>query len=161
VRKAILTLKDGILTTNAGIDSKNAPVGSAILWPENIVGWVKSFRDEVGRRTDTRIGVLVVDSGLIPLRIGTIGLALAVAGFRPIRECRGEKDLYRKSLVITRHAIADDLASAAHLLMGEVAEKTPVVLIKGAPLDFDGGVYGAEQMMMPFNECLFMGTLRS
>jgi F420-0:gamma-glutamyl ligase len=83
---------------------------------------------------------------------------LAVAGFKPIRDTRGKKDLYGKPLIITRHAVADDLASAAHLLMGEADEKTPVVLIREAPLDFDNGVYGGSSMMLPFRECLFMGT---
>jgi F420-0:gamma-glutamyl ligase len=90
--------------------------------------------------------------------MGTAGLALAVAGFKPVRDCRGEKDIYGKSLVITWHAVADDLASAAHLLMGEATEKTPVVLIKDAPVDFDDCVYGSADMMMPFKECIFMNN---
>jgi F420-0:gamma-glutamyl ligase len=44
--------------------------------------------------------------------------------------------------------------------MGEAAEKTPMVLIRDAPVDFDDGVYGPDEMMMPFQECLFMGTLK-
>ena len=103
--------------------------------------------------------MVVVDSGLIPLRIGTVGLALAVAGFVPVKECRGKKDLYGKPIMITRHAVADDLASAAHLLMGEASEKTPVVLVKDAPVDFDDNVHGSAEMMMPFKECIFMNTL--
>jgi len=161
VEKAVLTLKDGVLTTNAGIDNKNAPAGFAALWPTDLKKWVKTIREEVRDKTGKRIGVLVVDSGLIPLRIGTIGLALAAAGFKPIRDHRGHGDLYGKPLVITRHAVADDLASAAHLLMGEATEKTPFVLIKNAPVDFDDGVYGPLDMMMPFKECLFMSTLDS
>jgi coenzyme F420-0:L-glutamate ligase/coenzyme F420-1:gamma-L-glutamate ligase len=127
VEKALLTLKDNVLTANAGIDNKNAPV-------------------------------MVVDSGLVPLRIGTVGLALAVAGFSPIREWRGRKDLYGKTIVITRHAVADDLASAAHLLMGEAAEKTPVVLIRDAPVDFDNNIHSVAEMVMPSTECIFMST---
>ncbi len=156
VEKAVLTLKNGVLTANAGIDNKNAPAGFAALWPTDLKKWVETIREEVRDKTDKRIGVLIVDSGLIPLKIGTIGLALAVAGFKPIRDHRGNRDIYGKPLVITRHAVADDLASAAHLLMGEATEKTPFVLIKNAPVDFDDGVYGPLDMMMPFKECLFM-----
>jgi F420-0:gamma-glutamyl ligase len=90
--------------------------------------------------------------------MGTTGLALAVAGFKPVKDCRGDKDIYGKPLIITRHAIADNLASAAHLLMGEAAEKTPVVLIKDAPVDFDDNVYGSADMMMPFKKCIFMSA---
>lgn len=159
VERAVLTLKNGILTANAGIDNKNAPVNSAVLWPEDASKWAKNFRNEIKRRTGKQVAVVIVDSGLIPLRIGTIGLALAVAGFKPIKECRGEKDLYGKPITITRQAVADDLASAAHLLMSEAAEKVPVVLIKNAPVDFDDNVYGPADMMMPFKECIFVNTL--
>lgn len=156
VDKAVLTFKSGILAPNAGIDQKNAPVGSVILWPTDPKKTAKSIRDEIKRKTGKNVGVLIVDSGLVPLRIGTVGLALAVAGFRPIRDIRGEKDLYGKPLIITRHAVADDLASAAHLLMGEARERTPVVLIRDAPVDYDDGAYCGVDMMMPFKECIFM-----
>ncbi len=75
-----------------------------------------------------------MDSQLAPLRMGTRGLALAVSGFRPVEDCRDKKDLYQKPLLITRHSIGDDLASTAHLLMGETNGQTPVVLIRDAPV---------------------------
>jgi coenzyme F420-0:L-glutamate ligase len=156
VEKAVLTLKSGILAPNAGIDNKNAPVGSVVLWPIDPKKTAKNVRGEINQKTGKNVGVLIVDSGLVPLRIGTIGLALAVAGFKPIRDTRGEKDLYGKPLVITRHAVADDLASATHLLMGEAKERTPVVLIRDAPVDYNDGAYGGVDMMMPFKECIFM-----
>jgi len=161
VKKAILTLKNGILTANAGIDNKNAPADFVVLWPNNPQKWAKYIKEEIKQKTGKQVAVLIVDSGLAPLRMGTTGLALAVAGFKPIKDCREKKDIYRKPLVITRHAVADDLASAAHLLMGEAAEKTPVVLIRDAPVDFDDGIYGSDNMMMPFNECIFMGPSHS
>jgi coenzyme F420-0:L-glutamate ligase len=156
VLKAVLTLKDGVLTANAGIDNKNAPEGFVVLWPENPEMFARNFREEIKRKTGLRVGVLIVDSGLVPLRIGTNGFALAVAGFKPVRDHRKERDLYGKPIVITRHAVADDLASAAHLLMGEANEKTPLVLIKDAPVDFDDNAYGGSDMMMPPKECIFM-----
>jgi coenzyme F420-0:L-glutamate ligase/coenzyme F420-1:gamma-L-glutamate ligase len=158
VERAVLTLKNGILTANAGVDSKNAPDACVVLWPEDPPKWAKQFREQIKTKTHVRVAVLIVDSGLVPLRIGTTGLALAVAGFTPIKEYRDKKDLYGKPILITRHAVADDLASAAHLLMGEAAERTPVVLIKDAPVDFDDGVYGPSDMMMPSKECIFMNT---
>jgi len=158
VDKAVLTLKKGVLTANAGIDNKNAPVNSVVLWPNNIEEYAKQIREEIKRQTGKKIAVLIVDSCLIPLRIGTVGLALAAAGFKPIKDCRGEKDIYGKLLAITRHAIADNIASAAHLLMGESDEKTPIVLIKDAPVDFDDDAHGLADMIMPFKECIFMNT---
>jgi coenzyme F420-0:L-glutamate ligase len=158
VEKAILTLKNGTLTANAGIDNKNAPKDYAVLWLNNPQKWARYIREEIKNRTGKRVGVLIVDSGLVPLRKGTVGLALAVAGFKPVKDRRGEKDIYEKLIVITQHAVAEDLASAAHFLMGEAAERTPIVIIKGANVDFDDGVYGSEDMAIPEKECIFMGT---
>jgi len=158
VEKALLTLKEGVLTANAGIDNKNAPKDYVILWPTNVQKWAEKIREEIKHKTGKKVAVLVVDSGLAPLRKGTQGLALAVAGFKPVRDRRGEKDIYGKPLVITQHAVADDLASAAHLLMDEVAEEIPIVLIKDAPLEFDDGLYGSADMMIPPKECIFMNA---
>jgi coenzyme F420-0:L-glutamate ligase len=160
VEKAVLTLKNGILTANAGIDNKNAPKGYAVLWPNDAQKWATHIREEIKRKTGKHVAVLIIDSGLVPLRKGTTGVALAVAGFKPVKDCRGEEDIYGKPLIITQHAIADNLASAAHLLMGEAAEKTPVVLIRDAPVDFDDNVYGSADMMMPFKKCIFMNAFR-
>jgi F420-0:gamma-glutamyl ligase len=147
------------MTPNAGIDNKNTPGDCAVLWPSDPEGFAKEFRDRIKHKTGRNVAVLIVDSGLVPLRKGTNGLALAVAGFKPIKDDMGRKDLFGKSIMITRQAVADDLASAAHLLMGEATERTPVVLIKDAPVDFDDGVYGAAEMMMPFEQCIFMSII--
>ena len=81
VDKAVLTLKNGILAPNAGIDNKNAPAGIAILWPSSPEKSAESIREEIRSKTGKRIAVMIVDSGLVPLRRGTAGFALAVAGF--------------------------------------------------------------------------------
>jgi len=159
VERAVLTLKNGVLTANAGIDNKNAPAGYVILWPQNAKEVAKKVRGEIKRKTGKAVAVLIIDSGLSPLRKGTVGIALAVAGFKPVEDCRGQKDLYGKELVITQHAVADNLASTAHLLMGEAAEKTPIVLVKDAPVSFDDGAYGIEEMAMPPGKCIFMNAL--
>ena len=160
VEKAVLTLKNGVLTPNAGIDNKNAPEGYVVLWPKNLKKWAKNIREEIMRKTGRKIAVLIVDSGLKPLRLGTTGLALATAGFKPTRDYRGERDIFGKKVVITLHGVADDLASAAHLLMGESSEKIPAVLIKGASIDFDNEVYGPEDMALPPELCIFMSGLK-
>jgi len=158
VEKAVLTLKNHVLTVNAGIDNKNAPLGCVVLWPENVKETAKQLREEILHKTGKKVAVLIVDSGLMPLRKGTMGLALAVAGFKPVEDYRGQSDLYGREIVITQHAIAEDLASAAHLLMGESSEKTPIVLVKGAPLKFDDGVYGPEDLALPSSQCVFMNA---
>ncbi len=161
VEKAILTLKNGILTANAGVDNKNAPNDHVVLWPQNVKEWAAKIREEIKQKSGRDIAILIIDSGLTPLRRGTVGLALAVAGFKPIEDCRKKRDIYGKPILITQHAIADDLACAAHLLIGEADEKTPVVLIRDAPVEYENKNYSSEDMMMPFKECIFMGTLEN
>jgi coenzyme F420-0:L-glutamate ligase/coenzyme F420-1:gamma-L-glutamate ligase len=154
VSKALLTLKNHILTTNAGVDHKNAPNGYVALWPRRVFRTAEEIRSEILVRTGKSVGVLIVDSRVTPLRMGTTGLALAVAGFKPVRDHRGEKDLYGGSIFITRHAVADDLASAAHLIMGESNEHTPAVLIKGAPVEPADKVKPSS-VIIPAEQCLF------
>lgn len=161
VKRAVLTLKNGVLTANAGVDNKNAPNGYVALWPKDPQRWAEQIRMEIRQKTGKRIAVLIIDSGLTPLRKGTVGLALAVSGFKPIKDYRKEKDIYGKPIIITQNAVADDLACAAHLLMGEAAEKTPIVLVRNAPVEFEDKSYGLRDMMMPFEECIFMGSLKT
>jgi coenzyme F420-0:L-glutamate ligase/coenzyme F420-1:gamma-L-glutamate ligase len=160
VDKAVLTLKHGILIANAGIDNKNAPPGHVVLWPADPEKTVSELRAQLLRITGKNVAVMIIDSGLIPLRIGTIGIAIAVAGFKPIADERGRLDLFRRKITITRQAVADDLACAAHLMMGESTQRIPAVVVRDAPVDFDGGVYGSKEMMMPFKECLFMNATK-
>jgi coenzyme F420-0:L-glutamate ligase len=157
--KAILTSKDGVLTVNAGIDRKNAPEGYAALWPLNPQRYAENFRKETIQHTSKNIGIVIVDSDVAPLRLGTRGRALAVAGFWPVRDHRGERDLFHKPLRITRHAVADDLASAAHLLMGETDERTPFVLIKDAPITL-AEVGSRDGMLIPFDECVYASSFK-
>jgi len=154
VQKALLTLKDDILTANAGVDHKNAPKGYAVAWPKEPFKTAEKLRKGISEAIGKRVGVIIVDSRVTPLRLGTTGLALAVAGFEPVKDHRGEADLYGKTILITRHALADDLASAAHLLMGESDEQTPFVLIKGAPVKTAEHVESSSLLISP-EECLY------
>jgi len=160
VEKAVLTLKNGILTVNAGIDRKNAPSGHVVLWPIDPQQHIENIRNEIRQKAGKRVGVLVVDSDVAPLRLGTRGLAVAVAGFEPVKDCRDEKDLYQKPLLITRHAIADDLASLAHLLMGETSEKTPFVLIRDAPVTFTDERVSSEEMGISSDKCVYASAFK-
>ena len=154
VPKTLLTLKENILGPNAGVDRKNAPIGYVALWPTKPFMTAQKIAKEILARTGKRVGTLIVDSRVTPLRMGTTGLALAVAGFEPVRDCRTDKDLYGKSISITRHALADDLASAAHLIMGESNEQTPAVLIRNAPIKLADKVKPSS-VLISAEQCLF------
>jgi len=159
VSKALLTLKSNILTANAGVDQKNAPKGYVALWPVTPRGTAEKIRKEILRKTGKRVGVLIVDSRVTPLRMGTVGIAIGAAGFEPVRDCRTEKDVYGRPISITRHAIADDLANAAHLIMGESNEQTPSVLIKNAPINLSEKI-DPRAMIISQKQCLFASRIQ-
>lgn len=158
VSKTLLTLKNNMLVANAGVDHKNAPEGHAILWPLAPHKSAEKIRREILAKTGKHVGVLIIDSRITPLRMGTTALAIGIAGFKPTKDCRVERDLYDKRIHITRHAVADDLASAAHLLMGETTARTPFVLIKNAPVNF-GEEFDPNSVVIPAEQCLFMQSL--
>lgn len=160
VSRALLTLKNNVLVANAGVDRKNAPKGHVILWPLNPHESAERIRREILARTGKYVGVLIIDSKIAPLRMGTTALAIGVAGFKPIEDCRAERDLYGKRIYITRHALADDLASAAHLIMGETTARIPAVLIRNAPIT-PSEEFRSNSMTIPANQCLFMQSLQS
>ncbi|MBI5731916.1 MAG: coenzyme F420-0:L-glutamate ligase [Candidatus Magasanikbacteria bacterium] len=131
-----LTLKEGVITPNAGIDKSNA-AGQWILWPKNSWQVVAILRRQLARHYRVKnLGLLITDSRTIPLRAGVVGMALAYAGFKGLRDYRGRKDIFGYVLKISRTDVADSLATAAVLLMGEAAEQTPLALITGAPVEF-------------------------
>jgi len=156
--KALLTLKNNVLTPNAGVDHKNVPRGYVALWPKNPQKSAEKIRKEILERTGKQVGVLIIDSRVTPLRMGTTGFALGIAGFEPVRDYRFDKDLYGTSLSITRHAVADDIASAAHLVMGESSEQTPVILVRSAPVKLFDKV-NPKSTIIQAKECLFAKLL--
>jgi len=132
VKGFLLTIKQGILTPNAGVDVKNSPAGTATLWPAHPDNSASSLRASLMRSGESRIGVMIVDSRITPLRLGTVGLAIGLSGFRTLRDDRGKYDLYGRRIIVTQTNLADDLASAAHLLMGERDERKGLVVIRNA-----------------------------
>ncbi len=127
---AIVCLKDGHLIANAGADQSNAPPGFAVVWPKDPWGSAERIRRWAAARAGGPVGVLITDSHCEPLRLGTSGVALACAGFLPVEDVRGRQDLFGHTMRITFRAVADGLASAAVLKMGEVDESTPAAIVR-------------------------------
>ena len=134
VSRALLTLKHGVFIANSGIDHKNMPENEASLWAEDPNDSAKLLREALQNLTHKKLAVILVDSHVIALRAGTVGFALGIAGFEPLRDVRGFLDLYGKPLLITQVNMADSLAAMANLVIGETDERTPVALIHGAPI---------------------------
>ncbi len=133
---AWLTIKDGTVMVAAGIDESNAD-GKLILLPKDSFSAAARLRATLRKCYRlNNLGVLITDSRTPPLRAGVMGMALGYAGFRGVKDCRGSADLFGKKLRVTKVDIADSLAAAAVLLMGEGAERRPLAVIKDAPVEF-------------------------
>jgi coenzyme F420-0:L-glutamate ligase len=127
------TLTHGLLAPSAGIDASNA-AGHYILWPRDPARSARRiWRFLRARHGLKRLGVVVTDSRSVPLRRGVVGFALAHCGFRPLRDYRGRRDLFGRHLRFSQTNVADALAAAAVLVMGEGAEQTPLAVITEVP----------------------------
>jgi coenzyme F420-0:L-glutamate ligase / coenzyme F420-1:gamma-L-glutamate ligase len=158
VKGALLTIKDGDAVANAGIDRKNAPEGSLVLWPRNPDLSAKALRDQIKRRLGKSVGVVIVDSRVTPLRLGTTGFAIGSAGFRPIRDIRGSLDLYGRKVEITVSAIADGLATTAQLVMGEASEQKPFAIIREVPVRLEN-IASVREAKLAWSRCLYMSQI--
>ncbi len=125
-----LTIKNGILAVSSGIDESNGEDIYMLLPKDSFVSAKRiwSFlREEYGV---SEVGVVVSDSTTQPLRWGVVGRSLAYCGFIPRKDLRGTKDLVGRELVMTQMNIAEGLASAAVLEMGEGDSSTPLCLVE-------------------------------
>lgn len=131
-----LTIKDGMVMASAGIDESNA-AGKLVLLPTNSFRWASAIRTTLRKQYGVdQLGVLITDSRTIPLRAGVIGVALGYAGFRGLRDYRGQPDIFGRKLQYACTDIADGLATAAVLEMGEGKEQKPLAIIKKASIEF-------------------------
>jgi coenzyme F420-0:L-glutamate ligase/homotetrameric cytidine deaminase len=152
----VLTLREGFLYPNAGIDSSNAPPGHVVLFPADAQKSALEIRERMAK--GRRIAVIIGDSRTHPLRLGCVGVALACVGLEPVEDARGQKDLFGRELKITRKAVADNLVSAAQIVMGEGDEGIPAVIIRDAPVSISEG-QSAIPTIAP-QECMYIGALR-
>jgi coenzyme F420-0:L-glutamate ligase len=154
---ALLTQRDGHFMPNAGADQSNAPQGSIIILPSNPTKIAQEIRTLLQEKYKCRIGIIIGDSRVQPLRRGTSGLALGVAGFVPVIDDRGRKDLFGREMKMTQRAIADNLMSAAEILSGEVDEKVPFVIVRNAPIILTDKDL-TETMSISPEECMYFST---
>lgn len=123
----------GVILANAGIDRSNVTGNEddVLLLPEDPDASARALRDGIAERTGIAPGVLIVDSIGRPWRLGTTGVAIGAVGVAVVEDLRGTRDLFARPMQVAEVAPADSIASAAVLLMGEGAEGTPVVLVRG------------------------------
>lgn len=130
--KLITETKHGFVCANSGVDKSNVPgERNVALLPENPDRSAEEIRQEIRRLTRYDVAVIISDTHGRPLREGEINVAIGVAGIKPLRDRIGEKDLFGYVLRVKRTAIADELASAAELVIGQADEGVPAAIIRG------------------------------
>lgn len=131
-----LTFKDGEWCANAGVDESNSE-RKIILLPKDAMGEAKKLRSQLKINQNIRnLGVIITDTRSIPLRQGVMGVALSYTGFKGLKNYIGKKDIFGRKFKITRSNMADALAVAAVAVMGEGNERTPLAVIRDAPVSF-------------------------
>lgn len=155
VKGAILTLKNKMLVANAGVDNSNIPKGKVILWPKNPEKSAQKIKSLIKKVFKKEIGVVIADSCCHPLRRGTASQAIGISGFLGIEDERGKLDLFGKKMHLTLRNLADQLADAALLLMGERKEKIPAVLIKGLKIKRTNKKNLTQKLLIKPNKDLF------
>ena len=131
-----LTIEDGDVLANARVDESNAN-GKLILLPkDSFVAADKIRAYLIKKKKLKKLGVIISDSRLLPLRAGVVGVALGYAGFKGIKNYIGKPDLFGRPFEFSKTDVADSLATTAVLVMGEGKEKQPLAIISDAPIEF-------------------------
>lgn len=124
----------GFILANAGIDQSNVDGGNSVmLLPADPDASAASIRAGLRRNTRAEVAVLIIDSIGRPWRLGTAGAAIGVSGLPALVDLRGQPDLFGRRLETTTIALADELAAAASVVMGQADEGRPIVLARGVP----------------------------
>jgi len=128
----IVRTKLGSTCLNAGVDKSNVKGNSTYaLLPQDPDASARRLRKRIRQLTGKKVGVVICDTRSRPFRKGQIEESIGIAGLNPLIDYRGQKDLFGYTLRFKNVAIADELASAAELVMGQGRERTPVAIIRG------------------------------
>jgi len=155
----IVEHKLGFVCANAGIDHSNvAGLGDSaeewvLLLPAEPDRSAEKMREAIQSKTGKQIGILIIDSHGRAWRNGTVGVAIGIAGLPGLEDLRGRPDLFGYTLQVTQVGVADELAAAASLMMGQAAEGTPVVHVRGFPYPMREGKL--KELIRPKEQDLF------
>ncbi|HSA98495.1 MAG TPA: coenzyme F420-0:L-glutamate ligase [Candidatus Nitrosotenuis sp.] len=157
----VLTSSDDILAPNAGIDKSNVRRGRIILYPDLPYSIAEQLRRKIFLDFGIHVGIIIVDSRLMPARIGTTGVAISCAGLEPVHDMRGQRDLDGNPLKVTLKATADNLATIANHKMGEGSESTPVAVIKNSGVKLTDRKIRTDEMAISHDQCVYVRGFRS
>jgi len=149
----ITKTKHGLITDMSGVDESNAPLGFFVLLPENPDRSAHKISAVLSKGFDFNVPVIIADTQGRPWRKGAVNLAIGIARMQAFSENAGKKDLYGRELRSSLVCIADELAAASELVMGQADEGIPVVIIRGLSVKDDEGT--AKQIIRSTSEDLF------
>jgi coenzyme F420-0:L-glutamate ligase/coenzyme F420-1:gamma-L-glutamate ligase len=151
----IVEHRHGFICANAGIDQSNVAGGdgTVLLLPEDPDRSAEDLRQALSDHYGAEIGVVIADSHGRAWRLGTVGMAIGVAGMPALVDLRGFPDLFGRTLRITEIGLADEVSAAASILMGQADEGRPVVHMRGLPYDLRPG--SLDELIRPEEEDLF------
>ena len=156
----IIENKEGIICINAGIDKSNVSGDdSYTLLPEDSDKSARELLSEIAKLTGKKIAVVICDTYSRPFRRGQVGFTIGIAGIDSFVDYRGQKDLFNYTLKVKNTAIADEIASAAELVMGQGKEAIPVAIIKNLTRVNWTKETSTKDLLIPVQEDLFKGTL--
>jgi coenzyme F420-0:L-glutamate ligase/coenzyme F420-1:gamma-L-glutamate ligase len=155
----VITSSDNIMAPNAGIDKSNAKKGKVILYPENPYLIAEQLRRKIFLKMSIHVGVILVDSRLMPARIGTSGVAIACAGIEPVLDMRSKKDLDGNPLKVTFQAVVDNLATIANHKMGEGAESKPFAIVRNSGANLTDRKINSLEMAIDPDQCVYVRGL--
>jgi coenzyme F420-0:L-glutamate ligase/coenzyme F420-1:gamma-L-glutamate ligase len=148
----IVETNNGFICANAGIDESNVQDGFATLLPLNSDISAENIRNDILKKTNKTISVVISDTFGRPFRMGQTNCAIGISGMNPILDYAGTKDSFGKTLRVTAIAIADEICSAAELVMKKTTN-CPVVIIRG--YNFKNESSTINNLIRPQDEDLF------
>ena len=157
----VITSSDNIMAPNAGIDKSNAKKGKVILYPEEPYQIAEQIRRKIFLKYFVHVGIIIVDSRLMPARVGTTGVAIACAGIEPVNDMRAEKDLDGNPLKVTFQAVVDNLASIANHKMGEGSESKPFAIIRNSDAKLTDRKINPNELAISHDQCVYVRGLRN
>ena len=155
----VITSADNIMAPNAGIDKSNAKKGRVILYPNNPYQIAEQIRRKIFLKMLIHVGVILVDSRLMPARVGTSGVAVACAGIEPVLDMRAKKDLDGNPLKVTFQAVVDNLATIANHKMGEGAESKPFAIVRNSGAKLTDRKINPSEMAISPDQCVYVRGL--
>jgi len=157
----ILIVKDkrGLICINAGVDKSNVPRDAYSLLPENPDLSAKKIREEIAKLTGKKVAVVIGDTFSRPFRRGQVEFAIGIAGIKPFKDYRGQRDLYGNLLKVKNVAIVDEIACAAELVMGQAKEAIPVAIIRNLERIEASEKASINELAISSEEDLFRETL--